>query len=89
MPRSPNDQLQGAWIHSHIKVERDELETYFLSLPLNLLHFAVVSNWHEIGYLLSREGVDREMIVNLFGIKEGEDAVVGETAAIPGPQADA
>ena len=89
MPLSPTTQLQGAWIHSHIKVERSELESHFLSLPPDLLHFAVVSNWHETGFLLSRQGVDREMIVNLFGIRDGEDAVVSEPAANQGPQADA
>jgi hypothetical protein len=78
---SPGTRLQGAWIHSNIKVERAELETYFHSLPSDLLHFAIVSNWEKTGFLLSREGVDHENIVRIFGLVENDDAVVDEKAA--------
>lgn len=80
MPTSLNTKLQGAWIHLNIKVERSELEAHFLSLHSDLLHFAVLSNWTETGLLLSRQGVDRELILSIFGLKESEDAVVTEPA---------
>jgi len=73
---SPSVRLQGAWIQSNIKVERAELIAYFLSLPSDLLHFAIVSNWGETGFLLSRGGVDRESIVRTFGLVEADNAIV-------------
>jgi hypothetical protein len=81
---NPSTQLQGAWVYSNIKVKLADLVAYFLSLPEDQLHFAIISTWNETGFLLSRKGVDRERIMQIFGLVEGDEAVVDETAANPG-----
>jgi hypothetical protein len=72
----PKIQLQGAWIHTTIKVPRVELVTYFQALPPDQLHFAVLSSWDKEGFLLCREGVEREDIVRAFGLVESDSFVV-------------
>lgn len=75
-PRDPAAQLQGAWIHTHIQVRRTELEAYFSdTVPRDQLHFAILSTWSRSAFLLTRPGIDRHRLVDLFGIEETEDFV--------------
>jgi hypothetical protein len=75
LPADPHKRLQGTWIHHSIKVRRSALESYFQSIPDDLLHFAVLSGWDSGAYLLTRPAVDRGRLTAFFGITEVDNAV--------------
>lgn len=70
--RNKNEVLQGIWVISQLKQERSELHKAFGSLDPMRLHFAVLANWGQEAYILVRDGVRRESIEVLFGIKHSD-----------------
>jgi hypothetical protein len=67
--KNPNEILQGIWIISQLQQERSELHAAFDSLDPMKLHFAILANWNQDAYILIRDGINRELIETLFGIK--------------------
>jgi hypothetical protein len=72
LPRRPSDMLQGAWVVTELKQERNELANAFSSLDNERLHFAVVTNWGDEGFILTRSDVERGVIEDSFRIRHSD-----------------
>jgi hypothetical protein len=66
--RSPQEYLQGVWIHSHIKQDKERLWNYYNSLERDRLHFAIFSRWDGSGYILHRDDIDPKILYNYFNL---------------------
>lgn len=62
----PDVKLQGAWITSHVKQSRSQLEKAFHNLPNQKVHFAILGDWEDDIYLLVRRQADVPMLLELF-----------------------
>jgi hypothetical protein len=66
-------QLQGVWIHSEIKEDETKLRTYFNNvLNKKKVHFAVLSDWKNDAYVLSRNRIVTYILKRIFRLTESE-----------------
>lgn len=68
----PAQQLQGAWICTHIKQQKDLLENAFQSLDAARVHFAVLGDWKADGTVLARRSEDRQYLLDLFHLQQSD-----------------
>jgi hypothetical protein len=68
----PDVQLQGAWITTHIKQNRAEIDNAFAALDPAKVHFALFGDWRsDIGLLVRRES-DRKFLLDLFNVTQSQ-----------------
>lgn len=68
-------QLQGVWIITQLKQDRIRLCQVFNALNPRRLHFAVLANWGPDVHVITREGIDRDLITATLGVKHSEEKV--------------
>lgn len=78
--KSSNEILQGVWIISQLRQERSELHAAFNSTDPMKLHFAILSNWEQDAYVLTRDNIAFESIAKLFGITHSDRFVFDRQA---------
>ena len=74
----PEQQLQGAWIATQIKQERNELQVAFDNLDASRIHFAFLvppGAKNKSCYLLTRNGIQREELLRIFGFIHSENTM--------------
>jgi len=67
-PESRLAQLQGVWIHTEIKQDRNRLTAYFRGLDASRLHFAVLADWDDDATILVRDESDAPYLEKVFGV---------------------
>lgn len=65
-PTTPDTQLQGVWIYSAVKQERQELNEAFANLDPDRVHFAVLGGWRRGIQVLARRDEDVATILSVF-----------------------
>lgn len=65
-------QLQGAWITTHIKQNRVEIENAFAALDPAKIHFAMFGDWQSDVSLLVQREADRQLLLDLFKVTQSE-----------------
>lgn len=65
-------QLQGVWIHAHIKEDRKRLLAYFGSLDEQRLHFAILGGWEPDATILARSEDDRDYVSKILNIEPSD-----------------
>jgi hypothetical protein len=75
LPRSPDAVLQGAWIGSALKQASGDLDASFRRLDPTRVHFAILGDWDGDVHLMARDGVPRERLIQVLGVREGERLV--------------
>jgi len=74
-------QMQGAWIHSDIKEHEDKLTLYFKkTLSSRKVHFAILSDWKNDAFILSRNLVIKKILKKTFGLTESKRFVTKDYA---------
>jgi hypothetical protein len=74
-------QLQGVWIHSEIKEDETKLTAYFNNVVnKNKVHFAVLSDWNNDVYILSRNRIIAYILKRTFRLTESKRFVSNEYA---------
>lgn len=68
----PAVQLQGAWITTHIKQNRMEIDKAFAALDPAKVHFAMFGDWRSDVSLLVRREVDRQFLLELFNVTQSQ-----------------
>lgn len=66
----PDGSLQGAWIGTYLKQEEGELYEAFRRLDTDKVHFAVLGDWRNDGYILVRGESLRAPVREVLGIEE-------------------
>jgi hypothetical protein len=75
-PETPPDvQLQGAWISAGVQHDRADLHRTFDALDSRRLHFAVIANSEERGYVLARTPEIEATVLNFFRLAHNPNAV--------------
>lgn len=75
VPRSPDDMLQGAWIHERILQDRHSLHRAFSSLDRRKVHFAIFAGWGSSAYILARRSSDKSLLHAFFDLVESDTFV--------------
>jgi hypothetical protein len=69
--------LQGAWIHTDIKLDETALKEYYnTSIDKRKVHFVVFSGWKADVYILSKYKRIKKTIRKVFGVEESRRFVV-------------
>ncbi|MCK9214398.1 MAG: hypothetical protein M0P52_08060 [Rhodoferax sp.] len=66
LPASPDQQLQGVWIATHIQQNEDGLRKAFAALDPDKVNFAILGDWESDVHVLVRRDADREYLLALF-----------------------
>jgi hypothetical protein len=61
-------QLQGVWIHSEIKQDKNRVTAYFRGLDPSRLHFAVLADWDDDATILVRDETDGPYLEQVFAV---------------------
>jgi hypothetical protein len=70
--REPTDQLQGAWIGTYLKQEESELIEAFQNMDPLRVHFAILGDWQDDGYLLVVDEALREAVLAAFQLRQSD-----------------
>lgn len=70
MSKDPNEQLQGVWIVTDIKQNREKLMTAFNELDATKVHFAILGDWRDDALIVSRQNNCIEYLRRLFQISD-------------------
>jgi hypothetical protein len=74
---SPKGILQGVWIVTNIKQDIEKLLTAFEQLDSTKVHFAVLGDWNNDVFVLSRCEADKDYILGVLGLNESNRFLVG------------
>jgi hypothetical protein len=66
----PAVQLQGAWITTHIKQNRVEIDNAFAALDPAKVHFVMFGDWQSDVSLLVQREADRQFLLDLFNVTQ-------------------
>lgn len=65
--------LQGVWINTGIKEHEEALKKYFFEiLDPKKIHFAILSDWKDDAYFLTRRRFHKRTLKKVFGLVESE-----------------
>ena len=70
LPRSSNEMLQGAWICTDIKQEKEELRMAFAALDPQRIHFTVLGDFKDDVYVLCDDEKVRNYVLKVFQCSE-------------------
>jgi hypothetical protein len=79
-PMDPQAQLQGVWIHTRIKEDRDRLQKYFDDLDEKRLQFAVLGGWEPDVTILARNEDQRKFVAATLRVQMSDRFVCREYA---------
>ena len=69
--RDPSVQLQGVWIHAQIKEDEESLTSHFNNiLNKNKVHFSILSDWQDDGFILARNKTIRDLLKMMFHLSD-------------------
>jgi len=71
-----NEQLQGVWIVTDIKQNKDKLISAFHNLDASKVHFAILGDWRDDALILSHNENDSKYLSELFQIGESTRYIV-------------
>ncbi len=70
--RNASQFLQGIWVITCLAQEETELHEAYTQLDRLRLHFAILNNWSEDAYIMARDDVDRNRLVNIFRLRKSD-----------------
>lgn len=76
--KSPDECLQGGWIHSSLKFYRTELQSEFNDTDANKLHFVILALWDKTAYILKRSSRIVENLNSVFKFPSDDSIVIDE-----------
>jgi hypothetical protein len=68
LPADPLSRLQGAWICTDIKQNEERLSQAFAAMPADRVHFAILGDWENGAYVLTRKAEDVAVLLSLFRV---------------------
>ena len=75
----PTERLQGAWIGTQIRQEEQELHAAFGALDHERVHFAVLGDWKDDGYVLGIDDSTRRIVLDVLRMKHSSRFVFART----------
>jgi len=75
-----NSSLQGIWVYSLIKEDKTKLLNYFNDLDPTKIHFIILSDWKDDGFVLTQNEEQKSLLLNTFKLLESNRFVADYNA---------
>jgi hypothetical protein len=70
--RDSKELLQGVWVVTSIKEDRNLLFKAFSKLNPKKIHFVILGDWQSDAFILAKNDFDKQCVLELFRLQESD-----------------